>query len=164
MSSRLPELIEPRTLAEKRARLVGNLDLGRMERLSSSLCRATGTVAVELLFGKDEHGNRLVTGGWSTRLCLVCQRCLEPMEIALSRELRLEFVQATQEWGMSLDFEPIQVFESDTVSLLEMVEDELILALPMAPVHVFGDCRARDIDPSVENQNPFGVLAKLKTG
>ncbi|MGH8578916.1 MAG: YceD family protein [Gammaproteobacteria bacterium] len=141
--------------------IVGDLDLGRMGRLSSSLCRATGTVAVELQFGKDERGSRLVTGGWSTRLWLICQRCLEPMEIALSGELRLEFVQATQEWGTSLDFEPMQVFESETVSLLEMVEDELILALPMAPMHAIADCRGIDIGPAVENQNPFGVLAKL---
>ncbi|MGH8594504.1 MAG: hypothetical protein ACREX9_16765 [Gammaproteobacteria bacterium] len=64
---------------------------------------------------------------------------------------------------MSLDFEPIQVFESETVSLLEMVEDELILALPMAPVHAIGDCRRKDIiGPAAENQSPFGVLAKLK--
>ncbi|MGH6636933.1 MAG: YceD family protein, partial [Gammaproteobacteria bacterium] len=160
MSSRLPELIVPCTLTEQRARLVGILDLGRMKRLSSSLYRATGTVAVDLQFSKDEHGNRLVTGGWSTRLWLICQRCVEPMEIALSRELRLELVRGTQEWGMSLDFEPIQVSESERVSLLEMLEDELILALPMAPVHVIGDCRGIDTGPAVENQNPFGVLAK----
>ncbi len=164
MSSQLPEHIEPCKLAEKGARLVGNLDLGRMRRLTPSLCRANGTVEIELEFGKDERGNRLVTGGWSARLELICQRCLEPMEIALSRELRLELVGATQESGcMSLDFEPIQVFESETVSLLEMVEDELILVLPMAPVHAIGDCRRKDImGPGEENQSPFGVLAKLK--
>ncbi|MGH8657258.1 MAG: YceD family protein [Gammaproteobacteria bacterium] len=134
-----------------------------MKRLGSGLDRATGAVTIDLQFGKDEHGNRMVTGGWLTRLWLICQRCLEPMEIPLSRERRLEFVQGTQEWGTSLDFEPMQVLESEAVSLLEMVEDELILALPMAPVHAIGDCRGRDTGPAVENQNPFGVLAKLKT-
>lgn len=168
MSPGLPEHIEPCMLAEKGTRLIGNLDLGRMTRLRPSLYRSPGAVAVELQFRKDEHGNRLVTGGWSTRIWVICQRCLEPMEIALSREVRIEFVQGTQEWGMSLDFEPMQVFESETVSLLEMVEDELILALPMAPVHTSGDCqgrreRGKNIGPAVENQSPFGVLAKLKS-
>lgn len=117
---------------------------------------------IELEFGKDEQGNRFVTGAWSTRLELACQRCLEPMEIALSREIRLEFVVGIQESGcMSSDFEPMQVFESGTVSLPEMVEDEIILALPMAPVHVAG-CQRRDIGRPVENERPFGVLAKLK--
>lgn len=164
MSSQLPEHIEPCDLTEKGARLVGNLDLGRMGRLSLSLFRANGAVEIEIEFGKDEQGNRLVTGEWSTRLELICQRCLEPMEIALSGEFRFELVGGTQESGrMSLDFEPIPVFESETVSLLEIVEDEIILALPMAPVHAIGDCRRKDImGPAVENQSPFGVLAKLK--
>ncbi|MGH8615192.1 MAG: YceD family protein [Gammaproteobacteria bacterium] len=136
-----------------------------MKRLRSSLCRATGAVAVELQFGKDEHGKRLVTGGWSTRLWLICQRCLEPMGIVLSRELHLELVQGTEEWSMALDFEPMQVFECETVSLLERVGDELILALPMVPGHAIGDCRGIDIDidAAIESQNPFGVLAKRKT-
>jgi uncharacterized protein len=165
MSSGLPELIAPCMLAEKRARLVGSLNLGRMTRLGASLCRAGGSVSIDFQFGKDEHGKRLVVGAWSTRLWVTCQRCLEPMEIDLSRDVRLELVQGTQEeWGMFLDFEPMHVFESETVSLVEMVEDELILALPMAPVHAIGDCRAIDVDPGVENQNPFAVLAKLKIG
>lgn len=167
MQDLLPERIEPVRLAERGTRLAGILELSRMKRLSSSLYCADGCVEVAVQFDADDEGNRFVTGWWSTQLKVTCQRCLEPMEITLGRDIRLELVDGTRESGrMPVDFEPMRV--CDTASLVEMVEDEVILALPMVLMHAAGVCpragqsKGDTPAPAVKTKSPFAVLAKLR--
>ena len=66
-------------------------------------------------------------------------------------------------------YEPIEVNEFGEVDLLAMVEDEIILALPVVPVHESEHCEVSDADmvfgklpPEVDKPNPFAALASLK--
>ncbi|TDM09537.1 MAG: hypothetical protein C4K60_09875 [Ideonella sp. MAG2] len=118
---------------------------------------------------------RPVTGGapemWGrlsadVEVALVCQRCLAAVREHLSLDRWVRFVQ-TEEEAEALDGE----LEDDvlalprTLNLLELVEDELILGLPLVPRH--GVCPeplpvpADDL-PVVVEENPFAALAGLK--
>lgn len=66
-------------------------------------------------------------------------------------------------------YEPIDVDEFGEVDLLAMVEDEIILVLPIAPVHDSEHCEVSEVDivfgklpEEVEKPNLFAVLASLK--
>ncbi len=118
---------------------------------------------------------RPVTGGAPEMWCrlsadvevaLVCQRCLGPVREHLSLDRRVRFVH-TEEEAEALDAE----MEDDVLALprwlniLELIEDELILGLPLVPRH--GVCPrplpvpADDL-PFVPEENPFAALVGLK--
>ncbi|HSC63177.1 MAG TPA: DUF177 domain-containing protein [Caldimonas sp.] len=105
-----------------------------------------------------------------TEVTLECQRCLQPMRVSLAAERRLFFVEG-EEAAEALDVES----EDDVLALTpvldlaDLIEDELLLALPLVPRH--DRCpeplpRAFvEDDPVLDPaDNPFAVLATLKRG
>jgi len=99
---------------------------------------------------------------------LECQRCLQPMRLPLHAERRIFFVDGEDEAAV-LDAET----EDDVLALQRaldlpaLIEDELLLALPLVPRHeVCPDPLPRafvDDDSAVAPaDNPFAVLAALK--
>jgi uncharacterized protein len=111
-----------------------------------------------------------------TRVWLTCQRCLQPMAMPLALDQRLRFVQGETQ-AEALDAES----EDDVLALLrwmdlrELVEDELLLALPLVPRHdtcpqplpvglgLESDAGATPAEV-LEKPNPFAALRSLKTG
>ena len=66
-------------------------------------------------------------------------------------------------------YEPIEVNEFGEIDLLAMVEDEIILSLPVVPVHDSEHCEVSEADmvfgelpDEAQKPNPFAVLASLK--
>lgn len=98
-----------------------------------------------------------------------CQRCLLPMPIDVSGEYRLAILTSENQMDKIQGAEFVLVNEicpSDrkTLPLRDLLEDELLLALPLAPRH--DDCQllvdsVGDIKEE-ESENPFAVLAGLK--
>jgi uncharacterized protein len=105
-----------------------------------------------------------------TRLNLVCQRCLGPVEEAISFERDFRFVgseeQAEREDENSE--EDVLALSAD-FDLLELVEDELLMALPASPKHAVCPQAVKlqvadaDYVEADEKPNPFAALAALKT-
>ncbi len=107
-----------------------------------------------------------------TTLLMVCQRCLElaPVEITANRSFRFA---ANEEQAAALDEEceeDVLVYERD-FNLHDLVEDELLLAMPLVPLHEVCPSQPKmqvaDADFEAEPEvkpNPFGLLAGLKTG
>jgi len=166
----LPERIDPPRLAEQEGRLCGHLSLARMERLKASLCDGEGKVFIDMRFQRDEQGLDTAVGHVTARLPVRCQRCLEAMEIAIATAVRLAFTNAdTDAEGETpppdgYDAAPLV---GDTISLSDLVEDELMLALPMAPMHQ--DCPVgvwrRYLEhrvPSEAPRKPFAALARIR--
>ena len=163
MSVQLPQRIDPLQLADRGARLVGTLALEDMVRLRTSLHDATGVVSVELDFERDGNAQRYLRGSLSTRLNVLCQRCLRPMQVDIKRRLGLALVNLAE--TLTDQAESLLV-DSETISLSDMIEDELILALPIAPLHLPADCSANAARPDGDNRetvNPFAALASLRS-
>ena len=146
------------------------LDLGRFRPL---LAGDAGTVAVKMTFSRDEEGRYLVDVAVEADFLAVCQRCLEAMPEQLSSESKLAVVW-TDEEAVSLPryLDPL-ILKEDTCSLLELVEDELILAMKPFSYHETGTCKRKTVsffDPLLKEDviedkpNPFNVLEQLKPG
>ena len=168
MSDKLPESIDPLMLAERRAVLAGKIRLGVFERLSSLVVNHDGDVEIELNFTKE--GKRaLIIGEVKATLDLECQSCLQGMIWPLDIGFKLGVVSSLGDAErLEVDCEPL-IYDGDKISLIELIEDEILLVLPDYPRHEH-DCIERRISqdesyeeysPSTAN-NPFSVLAKLK--
>lgn len=163
----IPSHVDPRKLAERGTALQGEVPVRRFERLSAELEDDAGSVALSFRFLRDEQRLPVLRAGFAARVRMVCQRCLEQVEVALHGE----YAYAVVKPGMAVDslpqgYDALEVDEQP-LDLLTLAEDELLLALPIVPVHE--DCQppaGRDQPESAENEvsrsNPFSVLAQLK--
>lgn len=104
-------------------------------------------------------------------LPMQCQRCLTPVVELVEAERSFRFV-ADEATAAALDDEAeedILVISRD-FDALALVEDELILSLPLVPLHevcpetVPMSVADPEFDEAAERPNPFGVLAGLKKG
>lgn len=168
---RLPHQIDPFRLAEAGAQLSGNLPLRQFQRLRQILADDSGEIAVKLDFEVDELGVPIVMGNISASLQLACQRCLEAFDFPVDVDIALAWVKTTQAADkLPLRYEPY-VVEETPLLLNDVIEDELLLALPQIPMHEEADCPASKLlrrQKKVTNEpeqkgNPFSVLAKLKS-
>lgn len=167
MKERLPVHVDPWRLARKGEQLRGVLQIGEMERLQGSLSDSSGDAAVELTFETDERGHPVVHGMVVAELALACQNCLQTYRQPVTANMRLAVVANEEQAEMvSGDHEPLLVSEGQ-LFLMDMIEDELILALPIIPRHPEGECPQEQTTVDGEGgqpaaDNPFAVLRSLK--
>ena len=106
----------------------------------------------------------------STLVRLTCQRCLQPLDEALTAERSFRFVadEAEAERQDERSEEDVLALPPrGRLDLLPLVEDELILALPLVPRHALCPQPLALTDerpPEVPAENPFAALAALKQG
>lgn len=101
---------------------------------------------------------------------LQCQRCLQPVEQDLAVDRRFRFVRSEAE-AERLDesSEDDVLVLSPRLDLQDLLEDELILSLPLVPKHE-GPCPAPlpvpldDLEEDAPAPNPFAALAALRAG
>jgi len=162
-----PNKINPWQLAAENGRLDGELMLAEMPRLAV-LNRAEGQVSVSLTAGLDEQGVRFIKGRLRTNVELVCQRCLGPLRLPLDVTVGLGLIRAEAEANrLPGEYEPLLAPEHG-IALADLVEDELLLALPQIPRHedlreceVNGYAAPGSVTPGAERRQPFAVLASL---
>ena len=164
MAPALPRLIAPVRLAEARGRLEGRLPLRDMTRLCEVLGDASGEVSLRLAFDRDEQGFARVIGGYEAELELVCQRCLGAFAVKQACEIRVGVVFDSAEINeLPGALEPL-LLEQETIALSEFIEDEILLGLPIAPLHPPAACSVAvaDGDPALDKENPFHALQALR--
>ncbi len=167
MSERLPIFVDPIRLADTGRELEGSIRLAEMDRLASYLVEKEGEVAVELSFGVDDQGVRYLHGRIRGQLELPCQRCLGPVTVPVDRVIDLGLVTSEVEAErLDAGYEPLMV-SGRSMRLSDIVEDELLLALPMIALHPPSVCRPdyegeAEQEPEAPRKNPFEVLAELK--
>jgi uncharacterized protein len=170
MSDRLPEYIDPLHLADKRGTLKGQIPLKGLDRLSEILANDTGTVSVELFFGREGRLAK-VDGHIEAVLELVCQNCLEALKWPIDCLIKLGVVTSIDQANrLPEDYEPLLV-EEEKIPLKNIIEDEILLILPAFPKHPH-HCFVQKFDknnvvPLANDEqstpeNPFSLLAKLK--
>ena len=169
MSDQLPETIKPQSLVDTGGHIEGFTSLAKMDRLAAVLENRAGTVETQLDFGKDSQGIRFVHGTIRTELPLICQRCLEVMHYPVDLSLSLALVASVEQADrLPEGYEPL-VLDSSTLSLTTLVEDELLLALPIVAMHPDSECSIEtpvsaddDKDDIPGKPHPFASLAQLK--
>ena len=154
--------------------MAGSLAFARMKRLLEIAGNPQGAAEVALSFAIDGQGIPNVRGQISAELELTCQRCLERMRMPIAVTICLGIVGSEDEAKRLPErYDPLMV-HGEQVFIAEMVEDEILLALPAIPRHDPAECAAAASTKKVrqdgagefdeKSANPFGILAKLKTG
>jgi len=136
--------------------------LSDLERLHDVLASQLGEVTYRLQGARGERGQSQLRLHVRGNLALACQRCLEAVDFELNVDNLLEVVPE----GIELSQEEL---EDDTrdflpvdgpLDVVALVEDEILLALPVAPRHE--KCGLPGDKSAGERISPFSVLAGVK--
>ena len=133
MFSRLPAEIDPLRLADEGRTLEGEWQAGKFSRLAG----ITGAVRVSLQFERLAQGARRMHGRIEATVETPCQRCLEPVRVPLRVEPDV-LLKVGETSNDASDTDVLAV--NGPLKLAEYVEDELLLAMPMIPVHTDPAC------------------------
>ncbi len=163
----IPAQIDPWRFTAEGGRLDGELALAALPRLTAVLEHAEGAVSVALMAGVDPQGIPFITGRLQTEIALACQRCLGSLQLPLDVAVSLGLVRdETEADCLPEAYEPLPAPEG-FISVAELVENELLLALPQIPRHNdVRECEANGYrtasgKPLTEQSRPFATLASL---
>lgn len=159
----LPAVIDPLRLADEGAELHGALGLGGMPRLLELCADESGTVSVDLYFERGAQGLRRMHGTVRAEVPVVCQRCLMPFRHAIHAETWLVLLKPGEPSAIAADDADALVV-TKPLPLSEVIEDELLLAMPMIPRHAPGQCQTNTAESASETRetHPFAALRRLK--
>ncbi len=167
MLEELPTLIEPKYLALQGSHLRGKVALTKMVRLCDSLCEVgqNDYVYIDWLFAIDAQNRPMVNGYTQAQIPLLCQRCLQTMLWPIKSEIALLIITKNEkENDLPKDYE-IFTLTSTQISLITLIEDELILTLPIVAMHKKCSVNEQQLPNSIDDtfqDNPFRILEKLK--
>ncbi|MGB1800686.1 MAG: YceD family protein [Gammaproteobacteria bacterium] len=165
MSSDPSQPINPLRLAKSRERIEGSLQLDSFERLKDDLLENTGKLSFSLSFDFDESGVCVIESDIDTQVVLECQRCLKPVSININKKSLLAVVESKDEIdSLAKEYEPLQMSE-ETVSTKQLIEDELLLSIPLAAFHAEEECSGKTVLDKINEDakpKPFAALAALK--
>lgn len=173
LSEPLPSTLDVRKAAARGVTVSGTVRPLDLPRFRPLLAADEGSIRATLVCSMDEEHRYLVHVAVVAEVTVTCQRCLERMRSQLSSDNTLAVVW-TDEQARHLPrhLDPL-IIGDEGCRLAELVEDELILAMPAFSYHETDDCRdsiAAFSNPAPEEEtdgdkpNPFNVLAQLKPG
>ena len=172
---KIPNSIAPAKAALKRMTYDGIIVKGELTRLSEVADVLDDHVNVSIECGIDPQDLVVVQGTATANLELRCQRCGEGMQTQV--EAKFVYTPVRHAAEESEDpipdaYDEIELNEYGEISLFQLVEDELMLALPIVAMHEPEDCRVKDDDMTFgelapeateeKKSNPFDVLKQLK--
>ncbi len=174
-------LLDIKALARAQAHLQRQLPLSLFPRLLDNRQLALQNTApqdlqplqVDITFELDAFHRPTVTGQVHLSLPMICQRCLQPFHQILAIPIGLIFTKEDDDRPFADNLELMPIGEGE-LSFSELLEDDLLLSLPMVPKHDEGTCQPlgvvfgeEGIDPPLDEQpqekppNPFLVLQNL---
>jgi len=157
----------------------GKVPVAELPRFQDVLESPQGILSYTVCGGVDKQGSHYLHLSVTGRCRLLCQRCLEGMDHPVQLDTRLLLrdqasLDALGEVDVEEEFDSI--LADAHLDVLNLLEEEIILSLPIAPRHETGACQAagggnRPLRPSLpqeaqdrhqEERHPFAVLEKLK--
>jgi uncharacterized protein len=152
----LPVQVNHRRFVSDNAKLEGIIPLQRFGRFFALVEDEAGEVEAQLEFRKERKHRSLVIGKLRTQVSMICQNCMLPAPIQLETTLRVVVVNSEDALAALHEDDDGLVCEDELVLLVDLIEDELILALPMVGKHLEGECQsaADDAVKSLEISEP----------
>ena len=173
-----PSHLDVKAFAQAEGELQGDLPLDQWPRLSLEQVAGGETASAVRwrLQGRTEPVSAGPDEVWldldaAVDLPMQCQRCLQPVLGPVLAQRSFRFV-ADEATAAALDDEAEEdlLVISRDFDALALVEDELIMSLPLVPLHqacpevLPASAMDPEFEQAAERPNPFGVLAGLKTG
>jgi len=161
----LPRKINFYNFAKKEVTLNGEYKISDLSRLSEIANNENDKAEVDLTFHIENGKIPCVEGIIKLKLVLDCQRCLENLEVDLRVTFRIAFSR-NESQNDSLDdkFEIYLIGEEEELDTKDLITDEILLSIPIAPSHDF-DCGLKtDKGDIVEEirEHPFDALKNIK--
>jgi uncharacterized protein len=166
MSAPVPPVLDAWRMVTARRSFEGVLPLSGFTRLAKSLTDTEGNCRFELEFGRDALNLPFVEVRAQADLPLLCQRSLERylQPVTVLQRLGLITEQA-QERALTEEMEPLLLDEHGQLRVIDLIEDELILALPVVPINPDApeiEAEWAEEDVVDDTPNPFAALVALK--
>jgi len=171
-SERVPEVLDAWKMVATRRGVEGRLPLSALTRLEGSLLDTEGDVRFALDFDRDQFQVPYVELRIDAELPLECQRSMERFLFPVKIVQRLGLIRdEADEAALPPGYEPLLVPDDGELRTAELVEDELILAVPVVPVKPGSEAVERDWPATQSEQdeiskssaNPFAALSVLKS-
>jgi uncharacterized protein len=173
----LPRTVNPAQLATEGRVLEGSIPISRLERLADYLSESEGEVQFRLRFKKRKDRRIQITGSVTATVTMSCQYCLKPVSLAIEAKIALLIVsdESNEKEAAQLESDlDLMLMEGDKLEVVDIIEDDLILSLPMVARHLGEDghtaCsehlayKGAGEEIKEDKPNPFAVLARLKDG
>lgn len=161
--------IDSLDFARNGQQISGELPVAELSRLKDILESPQGTLHFSVQGVLDKQGIPALDISVEGKCRLRCQRCLEGMDYPVRLEARLllrnqddlDALDANVAGGEEEEFDSI--LADAHLNVFELLEEEILLSLPIAPKHQLGACQVADGENAMrEEKNPFEVLAQLK--
>ena len=166
----LPEYADARKIFLQDQELSGNMSLTGLSKLNGILSSDNGSLVANLRFFLNKSGRRIIAGNLKAEIEVLCQRCLQPLDLVVEDDINLVLVE-TEEKAKGLEelYDP-WICETHKINLADLIEEQLLLALPIVCLHSDPNCVEKldyDLQTGPEStnpglQNPFRELESLK--
>ena len=142
-------------LADGRTDVDFAVPLAELPKLRAQFASVAGSVDGRVRFER-EVGVPVAELKMSGIARLTCQRCLDAMDVVVDRTVRVGLIKAEADVGrVPEDLEPMLAPEG-RISVGQLVEEELLLALPIVPLHDdSAACGVASSPPSADEQEPL---------
>lgn len=165
----LPEWLDLRRVGASGVRLEGTVAVSGLRRLRERLETGAGEARAEVAVAFDQAHQAVVSGRVQATVVMRCERCLGAVEVPLAGEFALAVVESEPAADrLPAEEEPV-LAERGRLGVHALLEDELLLALPIVARHADTACDGgprrfgpQGEAPPPERENPFAALAALK--
>ena len=155
-----PKLLK---LAKKNFSVIDELNIEDLPRINEIASNNSDKIKVNYSFYLENNTTPCLDGEVSLIIYLTCQRCLEELPVSLNLNLSLAFVKnESQAEELSKHLE-IYLFEGEELSLMDLISDEILLSIPMAPKHNL-DCLSsfkKHNNYEQVKESPFAILKNI---
>ena len=170
MSEPWSQLTDVDRLADRQTEVAFEIPVDQMPKVRERFASASGQVRGVARF-RREAGFRVADLEMSGSAQLVCQRCLEPMQVPVEASAHVALLVSEAEADrVPPEFETVHVPEN-RIRVRDLVEEELLLTLPISPLHEEADECGAQIEPQMpetqpdapapDTQRPFAQLGEL---
>ncbi len=163
---------------EKRLRYSGIVSAAKMSRLLDAVKVPQAKIEVSIEFSRDLEGQAQIVGELATEVEMTCQRCLQACLQPVHVDFCLNPVANESQAEELTDKYQAIITAGETLDLLSVLEDELLINSPLISMHDEKECpvsqRGTHVDSAglTENNvketsskvNPFAILADLNIG
>lgn len=165
----IPYQVDPRRFADRALTFTGVWPLSAFARLTELITSSDGEVQISLSFSRDEQNLPVVEMSVSTQVSMTCQRCLEQALLPIAGDYRYVVIRPGSDDSLLPQEYDIIELDDEPLDVRALVEEELLLCLPIVPKHPDGECGHPDgyveaelSGEEIAKSNPFSVLAQLR--
>ena len=157
-------LLHPERISAKPTTFKGTFGPGELERLEESIADERGELRYEVTATLDRQRRKVVSCIIEGFVFLICQNSLEAFRHDISIHDRLVLVDdesrlpSVEEEDEKEDY----VVADGPLDIRDLVEDAVLLALPMIPRKPGTEGAARPEGEKADRPSPFAALASLK--